>query len=145
VYNCIEGLYQLFVIDAYMRRTIFSFKVTSTGENSAINWLTLNLQEACSLQVPEAFFLRMALVGYFLYFTFFGLHMESEGRFPTKVQSWQYKSDHSFYTVIFFLHSSKWQPHSYSDLMDTWADSVCIHQLVFRMCSKAACIMACSN
>jgi len=30
---------------------------------------------------------------------------------------------------------------SYSDLMDTWADSVCIHQFILKPCSKAACIM----
>ena len=30
---------------------------------------------------------------------------------------------------------------SYSDLLDTWADSVCIHQLVLTPHSKAACIM----
>jgi len=27
---------------------------------------------------------------------------------------------------------------SYSDLVDTWADSICIHQLVLRPCSKSA-------
>ena len=30
---------------------------------------------------------------------------------------------------------------SYSDLLDTWTDSVCIHQLVLKPHSKAACIM----
>ena len=29
----------------------------------------------------------------------------------------------------------------YSDFLDTWADSVCIHQLIFKPHSKAACIM----
>jgi len=26
---------------------------------------------------------------------------------------------------------------SYSDLVDTWANSVCIHQLVLKLCSKS--------
>ena len=39
-----------------------------------------------------------------------------------------------------FLHSSKWQPHSYSDLVDTWADSVCIHQLVLKMYVFKGCL-----
>jgi len=30
---------------------------------------------------------------------------------------------------------------SYSDLLDTWADSVSIHQLILKPRSKAACIM----
>jgi len=30
---------------------------------------------------------------------------------------------------------------SYTDLLDTWADSVCIHQLVVKPRSKAVCIM----
>jgi len=28
-----------------------------------------------------------------------------------------------------------------ADLVDTWTDSVCIHQLVLKPCSKAACIV----
>ena len=34
---------------------------------------------------------------------------------------------------------------SYSDLVDTWADSVCIHQLVPKPCSKSTSTMALSN
>jgi len=30
---------------------------------------------------------------------------------------------------------------SYSDLVDTWADSVCIHQLLLNPWSKAVCII----
>ena len=30
---------------------------------------------------------------------------------------------------------------SYYDLVDTWADSVCIHHLVLKACSKVACVM----
>ena len=44
---------------------------------------------------------------------------------------------------IFFIHlfsSGNCTPgsRSYSDLVDTWADSVCIHQLVLRPCPKSA-------
>jgi len=31
---------------------------------------------------------------------------------------------------------------SYSDLWDTWADSVCIHQLIPKSHSTAACILS---
>jgi len=33
----------------------------------------------------------------------------------------------------------------YSDLVDTWADSACIHQLVFKPCSKSTSTMVRSN
>jgi len=34
---------------------------------------------------------------------------------------------------------------SYFDLMDTWADSLCIHQLVLKPCSKSTSTRARSN
>ena len=77
---------------------------------------------------------------------FFGLRMECVGikiSYKTVVMAIQIRPACNVQEI--FLHSSKWQPHSYSDLVDTWADSVCIHQLVLKMCSKAACLMAHSN
>ena len=63
-------------------------------------------------KVPEAFFPWIALVGYFLDFAW-----NVQENFLQKCGQ------------EIFLHSSKCQPHSYSNLVDTWADSVCIHQL----------------
>jgi len=75
----------------------------------------------------------------------FGLCMDCVVRFPTKTVVMVIQIRPACNVQEIFLHSSKWQPHSYSDLVDTWADSVCIQQLVLKMCSKAACIMAHSN
>jgi len=45
--------------------------------------------------------------------------------------------------IIYLLSSGNRTPgsRSYSDLVDTQADSVCIHQLVLKPQSKATCIM----
>ena len=49
--------------------------------------------------------------------------------------------------LSFIRASSNHTPGSrpYFDLVDTWADSVCIHQLVLKPCSKSASTMARSN
>jgi len=47
-----------------------------------------------------------------------------------------------FETNFYYYSSGNCTPgsRSYSDLVDTWADSVCIYQLVLRPCSKSASV-----
>ena len=75
-------------------------------------------------KVPEAFFPWIALVGYFwtLHGTCRKISYKSAVVMAAQIQP-------ACNVQEIFLHSSKWQPHSYSNLVDTWADSVCIHQL----------------
>ena len=50
--------------------------------------------------------------------------------------------------IIIIIASGNRTPGSrfYSDLLDTWADSVCIHQLVLKHCSKAPdCSYTCNS
>jgi len=46
--------------------------------------------------------------------------------------------------TLHYIMSSNSTPssRSYSDLVDTWADPVCIHQVVLRPRSMAACVIA---
>ena len=60
----------------------------------------------------------------------------SERQRPGWFSDMKYQTCYTCNVQEIFLHSSKWQLHSYSDLVDTWADSVCIHQLILKMCSR---------
>jgi len=45
--------------------------------------------------------------------------------------------------TLHYITSGKRTPgsRSYFDIVDTWVDSACIHQLVLKLCSKAAWVM----